>query len=294
MNTSRRRGFTLVELLVVIAIIGVLVALLLPAIQAARGAARTAQCSNNLKQMGLAMHTYMATNEEFFPPGSLGPGRHGLFTYMLPELELSSIYEELDLTSNPFFEAHRHTEVSTYLCPSYPFPTVVRNVNPDMDGAVTTYQGVGGAYYDDSEGYVGTASYGKIPLNGVFMWGKLRRVAEVSDGTSHSLAMGEFVQRDEGDNPYVSNVRPWILGSNLDPVNYVCYAFKVIQFQVNSPLQRSVDGIPFNYLPMGSHHPDGANFLAADGSVHFLNDRIEFDVYRSLATCNRGEVVHLP
>jgi prepilin-type N-terminal cleavage/methylation domain-containing protein len=293
-----KAGFTLVELLVVITIIGILIALLLPAVQAAREAARRLQCSNNLKQMGLAMHNYMAAQSGFFPPGSPGSARHGLFTYMLPFMELNSIYDDIyartKFNSDPKTDPQRFTAISTYVCPSYPYPTLLKNYQPDMDGALTTYQGVGGAYYSDSEGYAGTASYGKIPRNGIFMWGRCRPVAEVTDGTSNTLAMGEFVQRDNNGTIYASNVRAWILGGNFDPTNYVSYAFKVLQYQLNSPLQRDADGIPFNYLPMGSHHPGGANFLVADGGVQYLSDQIQFTVYRGLATCNRGEVVQVP
>jgi prepilin-type N-terminal cleavage/methylation domain-containing protein len=293
-KTHESAGFTLVELLVVITIIGILIALLLPAVQAAREAARKMQCSNNLKQMGLAMHSYLAATSSYFPPGSPGPARHGLFTYMLPFLELNGIYDQLHLNSDPKTEAQHFTVVTTYLCPSYPYPTLLRNFQVDMDGALTTYQGVGGAYYNDSEGYAGTASYGKIPRNGIFMWGRCRPVSEVTDGTSNTLAMGEFVQRDNTGRTSASNVRAWILGGNADPTNYISYAFKVIQYQLNSPLERDADGIPYNYLPMGSHHAGGGNFLIGDGGVQFLNDQINFDLYRSLATCNRGEAVQLP
>ena len=75
--------------------------------------------------------------------------------------------------------------------------------------------------------------------------------------------------------------------------NYGSYEFKVIQYQLNSPLRAQSDGIPFNYLPMGSHHRGGGNFLMADGSVHYVSELVAFDIYRGLATCNRGESVHL-
>ncbi|MCP4590129.1 MAG: DUF1559 domain-containing protein, partial [bacterium] len=97
---TANRGFTLVELLVVITIIGILIALLLPAVQAAREAARRMQCSNNLKQLGLAVHNYVSIYSEHFPLGCMGYERHGLFTAMLPFLEQDVVHDKLDLTGN--------------------------------------------------------------------------------------------------------------------------------------------------------------------------------------------------
>ena len=93
----KQAAFTLVELLVVIAIIGTLVALLLPAVQSAREAARRTQCSNNLRQMGLAMHTYASTYQERFPPGSRGKGIHGFFSIILPYIEQKAVYDRLTI-----------------------------------------------------------------------------------------------------------------------------------------------------------------------------------------------------
>ena len=290
-QSGHLHGFTLVELLVVIAIIGVLVALLLPAVQAAREAARRTQCSNNLKQMGLAIQNYVSVHKGYFPRGSPGPSRHGLFTYMLPFFEEANIYGGVNLKGDTRVEPHRYTEVRTYLCPSYPYETTIRNYEPSMDGSLATYQGVGGTYIPGQPFVVGSIGHGgEMPFNGIFMWGRSRRLRDVTDGTSHTMAIGEYVQRDQDNGPYASNVRAWILGANDD---FGTYAFKVIQYQINSPLGIA-DAVPFNHLCMGSYHAGGAQFVMADGSVQFLADLIEFNVYQGLATCNQDELVQLP
>ncbi|MEA1949870.1 MAG: DUF1559 domain-containing protein, partial [Planctomycetota bacterium] len=122
MKRLSKRGFTLVELLVVIAIIGILIALLLPAVQAAREAARRMQCGNNLKQMGLAIHNYADAYEGKFPIGSPAPARHGLFSALLPYLEMNDIHDlcAWDLsTFDPANEKVRFEVIPAYHCPSY-------------------------------------------------------------------------------------------------------------------------------------------------------------------------------
>ena len=298
-HTFRRplHGFTLVELLVVIAIIGILIALLLPAVQAAREAARRMQCANNLKQIGLAMHNYAAANREYFPIGSPGQAKHGLFSTLLPYIEQRTVYDELDLTGDTvdtFGEAHRYTVIPCYVCPSWPYPTsYTGNVNSLQDGAITTYQGVAGAYPTEPP-FTATGGSGDIPENGIFDWAQARRMADVRDGLSNTLAMGEFVQIDRKSGTGTwnfahppGNVRPWILGGCSGKASYT---FKVVEYPINAIVDRVIDDIPFNHLPMGSHHPGGANFLFADGSVHFLAESIGLETYQSLATCNGGEL----
>jgi prepilin-type N-terminal cleavage/methylation domain-containing protein len=290
-----RRAFTLVELLVVIAIIGVLVALLLPAVQAAREAARRMQCTNNLKQMGLALHNYASRNNDHFPIGSQLNSRHGLFTWMLPFLEQQNIYDQLNLKGSGHSDPHRHTPITTYFCPSCPlqrnYPTAP---NDYQRGALTTYQAVGGAIVNRGETRM-TTSFGALPNNGMFGLDFVRSMGECKDGLSNSLAIGEFVHHDKTPGrPYAAppgNVRAWILGENG---NRASYAFKVCEQAINAQVDRQDSSIAFNHLPMGSFHRGGANFAIGDGSVRFLTDTINFNLYQSLATVNAGEAVSLP
>ena len=297
------RGFTLVELLVVIAIIGILIALLLPAVQAAREAARRAQCSNNLKQMGLAIHNFMGEHDQALPMGTSYANnrvRHGLFTHMLPYMEEQALYDRLDLTQSPWANSNPNKQVfftplSVYICPSYMGPNLIPGNNNTGDiytGAMITYQGVAGAVRPGAQ--LDTSGHGNIPRNGPFGWKLKRRARDVLDGLSNTLFIGEFIHTDPAGAyaPYPGNVRAWIRSNNGPSAG--SYAFKVIEWPVNSKVQRSKDSIPFNYLPMGSDHPSGAQFLLGDGSVHFLSENIELELYKSLSTVDGGENAMLP
>ncbi len=285
-------GFTLVELLVVIAIIGILVALLLPAVQSAREAARRAECTNNLRQMGLALHNY-ADVYKHFPVGSQDSSKHGLFTYMLPYLEQNTIYENLNLSGSGHSDPYRYTVIKAYVCPSYPYDKVVRgNSNTYMNGAMTTYLGTAGWWTGPGQGE--PSSYGDMPNNGLFGWKFHRMVSQVSDGLSNTFAIGEYVHRDHKGGAYTQppgNVRGWILGDNGSEATY---AFRALEFALNAKVDRQADGIPFNHLPMGSYHPNGANFVMADGSVHYIPDNVSFSVYQALGTSHAGESVQVP
>ena len=289
-------GFTLVELLVVIAIIGILVSLLLPAVQSAREAARRMQCSNNLKQIGLAVHNYATANNEYFPVGSPGDATHGLFTTLLPYVEQQNLYDELDLTGatvDTFDEPHRYTPLDVYFCPSYPFKQVFRDMpNIHMNGALSTYQGNGGVLEGDETFDSGVWQNGYVSNNGVFGWQFLRSINDIRDGTTNTYLMGEFVQRDFVSGQFTEppgNTRGWIMGATRGSRGL--YTCKVFELPPNVKLDRTADGVSFNHLPMGSYHPGGLLFTFCDGSVHFISETINFDVYRNMATVAGGEVV---
>ena len=128
-SKGERTGFTLVELLVVIAIVGILIALLLPAIQAAREAARRMQCSNHLKQIGLGILNYESVHRVFPPPKTVRPD-HNMLTFLLPYVEQQAIYDRYDWNSNWSSIKNRparENEIETFLCPTAPGNRTCRN-----------------------------------------------------------------------------------------------------------------------------------------------------------------------
>jgi hypothetical protein len=151
---------------------------------------------------------------------------------------------------------------------------------------------VGGVVRRGAEFDVG--SHGPIPRNGFFGWGLARKLRQVTDGLSKTYAITEFVQLDfiEGSTHTQppGNVRPWILGANPQ---FATYASKVLELPPNTKVDRVADGIPFNHLPMSSFHQGGITMLHGDGSVDYIVDSINFDLYQAMATVNGEEVISL-
>jgi prepilin-type N-terminal cleavage/methylation domain-containing protein len=315
----KRLGFTLVELLVVIAIIGILVALLLPAVQAARESARRSQCTNNLKQQGLAAQNYASTYKAL-PYGYGRTALHvtkpvsfvkeGLFNDLLRYMEEQSAYEQIDFTyfnsGKQFYQdPARDVVVAAFLCPDWPDAKVVASVPAGYEyqlGAICTYAGVGGAIIDESTKKI-PSGFGPIPDNGAFtakketvagapqLLGSRRKLSQITDGQSNSFMIGEYAHRNcnlgvvKDDIPN-SNMRPPYLSGYQDAP----YQFKVLENPPNSCLDRNL-GIQFNYLPMGSFHKGITQFVNVDGSVHIISDDIDITLYKALATVSGGEIL---
>jgi len=268
---SRRRGFTLVELLVVIAIIGVLIALLLPAVQAAREAARRMQCSNNLKQFGVAMHSYHAALGSF-PPGFMAVTESGAVAggwawgvFLMPYLEQSSLQDILgpskytlnEVVTDPNLLPMLQTNLPMFHCPS-------SNIQPLREYLGGGGQMVGTATYTCCRGFFDYkgATHLTTPNNGVFYAQSTTRVRDVADGTSNTFAIGE---------------RTVLLVYAQDPSKWASWCGPG-GLGIGSTVSSSV-AVELNHPTVmhsfSSNHPGGAQFLFVDGSVRFIPNDID-------------------
>jgi prepilin-type N-terminal cleavage/methylation domain-containing protein len=283
----RRYAFTLVELLVVIAIIGILISLLLPAIQAARESARRMTCGNNLKQIGLALHLYYNTNNKlpagwtaYDPqthlPYALGEPGWGWASRILPYMELSNlakngIHYNLPL-SDPTNKVARLTEIPEFRCPSD--STQKTFIDPDdpaqIEMAVGNYVGVFGTQnIHEAE----TMPVGQQCLSdGVFYHNSAVTFKDIKDGVSHTFAVGERTQ--------ALGPSTWVAA----PANDGCGPGMVLGTGAYTPNAREDDIHNFS-----SRHPTGTNFLTVDCSVRFISQDLDDQLFRALCTRAAGD-----
>ncbi len=304
---DRSGGFTLIELLVVIAIIGILIALLLPAVQAAREAARRAQCTNNLKQIGLALANY-EVSFKCYPPGRVGcdgdpsrcpaaasrVGTSALVT-ILPFMELQTLYDSFDFSDGPWTyngtwvtknaDAIGQT-VPTYLCPSddsepyanpLTFATASHYNTQGREAATGNYSPVAG-----SSGVTASSTV-KYAGDGMFYYLKAHRIRDVTDGLSKTMFVGEVVASHTEES---SNV--WSRAVRLMDCQRTTY--NPLNTKPGEPEYYSAYGFKVN-AAFASKHPMGANFVFGDGHVDFITDNINLLTYRALSTRRGGEPI---
>ena len=318
-HRSRKTGFTLVELLVVIAIIGVLVALLLPAIQAAREAARRSQCSNNLKQIGLALLNY-ETAYKTFPPGRVHCDQSVLddcafdlpdqiqnrgvmsgFVLILPYLEQQALFEacggedEEDaiwkyngLWENiPARVEAVQTRPEVYVCPSNTSEAVPDSMASDeYQPATGTYAFVHGKRGPSWMSQNGSTTNVKLRNTGVFNYLNRVSIREITDGVSNTMFVGEVLQAHTGWNQNI-----WSVGMRVRD------SLRMTENPLNT-VPNSQDatfwfegGASYVYnAAFGSEHPGGGNFLYGDGSVRFVAETVDDVIYQAGATiaCDDG------
>jgi prepilin-type N-terminal cleavage/methylation domain-containing protein/prepilin-type processing-associated H-X9-DG protein len=299
MRNDHRRGFTLIELLVVIFIIGLLIALLLPAVQGAREAARRAQCVNNLKQLGVALHTYESTYRAF-PPGYVsnfdasgndtGPG-WGWCALLLPQMEQRPLYDSVNFSraiEDPSNLTSRLTRIAVCLCPSDDQPPSWLAMQRDANGTpIRSICQVASANY---VGMYGTSDPG-IDGDGIFFRDSSIGITDITDGTAQTIAAGERGY-SLGEATWVGSVT----GAALFPVDNDGVGYPRVESGPGMILGHAGGNLGpgdpnAEVNQFYSRHPGGVNFLFADGHVSFLKTTQNARTFRALATRGGAEVI---
>jgi len=314
----RRRGFTLVELLVVIAIIGILVSLLLPAVQSAREAARRTQCANNLKQISLALHTYhnafgtLPAGGQFetfvwrlkFDPwrmasaGRVGQGTSWMVA-ILPQIEEQALYDRwdfsIDVLQNRILA---ETDIPTYYCPSRRNGVRPEDAPIIFSGFVQGGNDYGGCagplnlFWDDADddqvppcqkAYNGQLHRDAASTDqfGVFALNATVRLKQITDGTSKTFLVGELMRFNTNECRYFSN-DAWAPAG----INTLFDVFWGVINDAGAPSHSNFEG-------PGSDHPGGAQFAMCDGSVHFVSEHVDTPTVKRMGTYKYGEVFQL-
>ena len=322
---SYRSGFTLVELLVVIAIIGILIGMLLPAVQQVREAARRTQCANNMRQIGLALFNYESAHMKFPSAGQAkdpATGANVFFTdrgkietfddaapsvqaYILPFIEQNAVATLFDLKYRYDIDpdegpATTNQQAAKTAIPGYVCPSTSRGSLVDSEGYGFTDYSAPVTLKPDFEG-LGNPRY-KCVLNG----DSQRRIGSITDGTSNTIAMAEDAGRADIETGGYMVIKTEAMPDNTpadrrswawaDPDN--AYNVDKLVNNTQSPVGGGTD-CPWGDVNCGpneetfSFHPGGANASLADGSVHFVDGNVSAQVFAALMSKNGGEVVSI-
>jgi prepilin-type N-terminal cleavage/methylation domain-containing protein/prepilin-type processing-associated H-X9-DG protein len=324
------RAFTLVELLVVIAIIGILVAMLLPAVQMAREAGRRTQCVNNLRQLGIATLNYEQSHQRF-PAGRVMPRVWGQHVRILPFLEEASTYDLVDYEQQIGDNAARLQHIQTFLCPSDFHDRLNEQDDPDnqVGWGRTNYRANAGSDTGQMVG-AGAPKDQTERNNGIFVSNRWIKLKEVTDGASHTALFSEAVRGDGDDfqvevpgdwfkisegattaeqvygacsavNPGTMNKKKFQFsksGRNWTRGNYVSSRYNHIMPPNGRSCARDDGGGALGTIvnenggatTASSRHSGGVNLVRADGSVRFVNDNVDLKAWWAAGSRNGGEV----
>ena len=318
-RSVRYRAFTLVELLVVIAIIGVLVSLLLPAVQSAREAARRMQCANNLKQITLAVHNYADTNSSTFPAGAYSCCCGTWLGGILPFMEQKTMFDKYQFfggllpppdsacPGNRRYGAAVNKPITTIQLKAYSCPSDTNSASSSIYGGITfnNYVANFGNTTLSRKASFKTMSngqpnrFGGAPFIRVTSWNQSPqniRMAEIVDGMSNTMAFSETIQGKGGD---LRGFGWWNGGAHFetaltpnssqpDVLESGGYCKKADPR--NPPCTAPSSSNPSN-IAARSRHPNGVQASFCDGSVRFISNNIMLDTWRGISTTSGGETV---